>query len=181
LQFEVETGGRIRRVNVSRTGDTLAVSVDGRLHTVDAARVDASTLSLIVDSAVSPDSDEAAAGSGRRRVYDASVTSDPAAGRLTITVRATPVTVALNGRRRPGAERRGGQSGPVRVVAPMPGKIVRVLVRPGDTVGPRQPVVVVEAMKMENELRADRGGTVSEVHAQEGSSVDAGALLIVIQ
>ena len=45
----------------------------------------------------------------------------------------------------------------------------------------RQPVVVVEAMKMENELRADRDGTVAEIHAREGMSVDAGALLIVIQ
>jgi biotin carboxyl carrier protein len=45
----------------------------------------------------------------------------------------------------------------------------------------RQPVVVVEAMKMENELRAGRAGTVAEVHAREGQSVEAGALLVVIQ
>jgi biotin carboxyl carrier protein len=63
----------------------------------------------------------------------------------------------------------------------MPGKVVRVLVKPGDVVAARQAVVVVEAMKMENELRANREGTVSEVHAHEGISVDAGALLIVIQ
>ncbi|MBZ5555810.1 MAG: acetyl-CoA carboxylase biotin carboxyl carrier protein subunit [Acidobacteriia bacterium] len=63
----------------------------------------------------------------------------------------------------------------------MPGKVVRVLVAPGETVKARQPLVVVEAMKMENELRAGRDGTVSEIHAREGVSVDAGALLIVIQ
>jgi biotin carboxyl carrier protein len=63
----------------------------------------------------------------------------------------------------------------------MPGKVVRVLVATGDTVRARQPVVVVEAMKMENELRASRGGTVAEVHARQGMSVDAGALLVVIQ
>ena len=63
----------------------------------------------------------------------------------------------------------------------MPGKVVRVLVKPGDTVAARQPLVVVEAMKMENELRAGRDGTVAEVHVREGVSVDAGALLIVIQ
>jgi biotin carboxyl carrier protein len=56
-----------------------------------------------------------------------------------------------------------------------------VLVAPGDRVTARQPLVVVEAMKMENELRAGRDGTVSEIHAREGVSVDAGALLIVIQ
>ena len=60
-------------------------------------------------------------------------------------------------------------------------KVVRVLVKAGDLVTPRQPVVVVEAMKTENELRADRDGTVTDVHVREGLSVDAGALLLVIQ
>ena len=74
-----------------------------------------------------------------------------------------------------------GGSGRRDVTAPMPGKVVRVLVQPGDRVRARQPVVVVEAMKMENELRAGREGTVSEVHARDGSSVEAGTLLVVIQ
>jgi biotin carboxyl carrier protein len=63
----------------------------------------------------------------------------------------------------------------------MPGKVVRVLVAVGDAVEPRQPMIVVEAMKMENELRASRAGTVSEVHVREGVSVEAGAPLVVIQ
>ncbi len=62
----------------------------------------------------------------------------------------------------------------------MPGKIVRVLVKPGDRVRARQAVVVIEAMKMENELRAARDGTVAEVPAIEAMSVDAGTLLVVI-
>ena len=60
----------------------------------------------------------------------------------------------------------------------MPGKVVRVLVHPGDRVLARQPLVVVEAMKMENELRAARDGQVAKVHVEEGASVEAGALLI---
>ena len=67
------------------------------------------------------------------------------------------------------------------LASPMPGKVVRVLVKAGDQVAARQPLIVVEAMKMENELRAGRDGTVAEVRAREGQSVDAGALLIVIQ
>jgi biotin carboxyl carrier protein len=62
----------------------------------------------------------------------------------------------------------------------MPGKIVRVLGKSGDSVAPRQPVVVIEAMKMENELRAGRGGTIGEVFVQEGQSVEAGAPLAII-
>jgi biotin carboxyl carrier protein len=62
----------------------------------------------------------------------------------------------------------------------MPGKVVRVLVKVGTSVYPRQPLVVVEAMKMENELRAKRSGIVTELLVQEGQSVDAGALLLVV-
>ncbi len=95
----------------------------------------------------------------------------------------TPIAVALNGRRRWGRkdDGSGSGSGPQRLAAPMPGKVVRVLVKAGDAVVARQPVVVVEAMKMENELRAGRAGTVAEIHVREGMSVDAGALLLVIQ
>jgi pyruvate carboxylase subunit B len=62
----------------------------------------------------------------------------------------------------------------------MPGKVVRVLVAAGDAVRPRQGLGVVEAMKMENELRAAREGVVREVLVQEGQSVEAGAALIVV-
>ena len=72
-------------------------------------------------------------------------------------------------------------AGPQRIVAPMPGKIVRVGVRAGEAVRARQTLVVIEAMKMENELKAGRDGIVGELHAREGASVDAGALLVVIQ
>ena len=102
---------------------------------------------------------------------------------MTVHVGSTPVAVSLNGRRRWGRKDEGGgtSSGPQRLAAPMPGKVVRVLVSVGDAVFARQPVVVVEAMKMENELRASREGTVTEIHVREGMSVDAGALLLVIQ
>jgi biotin carboxyl carrier protein len=91
--------------------------------------------------------------------------------------------VTFNGRRRRGRsdDRDHAASGPQRLVAPMPGKIVRVAVTAGEAVRARQTVVVIEAMKMENELKAGRDGTVGELHAREGASVDAGALLVVIQ
>jgi biotin carboxyl carrier protein len=62
----------------------------------------------------------------------------------------------------------------------MPGKVVRVLVQAGQAVRARQPIVVIEAMKMENELRAGHDGTVTELQARDGQSVEAGALLAVI-
>jgi biotin carboxyl carrier protein len=96
-------------------------------------------------------------------------------------VGAVPIAVAVDGRRRRGQPEETAGTGPHRLSAPMAGKVVRLFVGPGDAVKARQPLVVVEAMKMENELRAGRDGTVTEVHVREGLSVDAGALLIVIQ
>jgi biotin carboxyl carrier protein len=178
VQYEVEIGGRRRQVVVTRAGDGFAVSVDGRTRHVDAARIDAHTLSLLLDS-VWPDHTPGTSRPG----HEVSIAADPVSGQLTVHVGSTPVAVTLNGRRRWGRkdESAGTGSGPQRLAAPMPGKVVRVLVNVGDSVHARQAVVVVEAMKMENELRASREGTVTEIHVREGMSVDAGALLLVIQ
>jgi biotin carboxyl carrier protein len=62
----------------------------------------------------------------------------------------------------------------------MPGKVIRVLVKAGDSVAARQPLVVIEAMKMENEIAAPRAGTVGEVAVGEGDPVEAGRLLVVV-
>jgi biotin carboxyl carrier protein len=64
--------------------------------------------------------------------------------------------------------------------APIAGKVVKVLVAVGDPVAPGSAVIVLEAMKMENELAAERGGTVSAVHKAAGQAVDTGELLIEI-
>jgi biotin carboxyl carrier protein len=167
MRFEIEVGGKTRVVTLTRTGATFAVSIDGNTRQVDAARIGAHAMSLLVDN-VSP--------------HDAVIVPGKTAGHMTVTVDGTAVPVIVNGRRS-GRKHDGatGESGPQQLTAPMPGKIIRVMVKPGDAVEARQPLVVVEAMKMENELRAGRGGTVAEVHAREGRSVDAGALLVTIQ
>ncbi|MEP7000576.1 MAG: biotin/lipoyl-containing protein [bacterium] len=72
-------------------------------------------------------------------------------------------------------------SGPAPLVAPMPGMIVRVAVQVGDNVQPGQGLIVMEAMKMENELRATSAGTVKAVHAKPGTAVDKGALLLELE
>ena len=66
------------------------------------------------------------------------------------------------------------------VKSPMPGKVIRVMVKEGDEVKEGQGVVVVEAMKMENELKAPKDGVVSEVLANEGQTVDSGTMLVAI-
>lgn len=72
-------------------------------------------------------------------------------------------------------------SGPAPLVAPMPGLIVRVNVQPGDTVGQGQGLIVMEAMKMENELRAQAAGTVKSVNVKPGTAVEKGTVLIEME
>ncbi len=76
--------------------------------------------------------------------------------------------------------RAAAASGPVTVKSPMPGRVVKVLVAPGARVASGQSVVVVEAMKMENELRAPRAGTVLDVRCAEGATVEAGQDLVTL-
>lgn len=80
------------------------------------------------------------------------------------------------GRRHGGAEAEGRQQ----IVAPMPGKVVRLLVKAGDSVEPGQGLLVVEAMKMQNEIRSPKNGTVERVLVSEGQAVNAGEVLCVV-
>jgi biotin carboxyl carrier protein len=173
VQYEVDIDGRLRQVQVHRAGDRFLVAVDGREWLVDASRVDGHMWSLLI---ARPGEIETAFAS-----HEVTFAADPATGQMRVGVGATPVPAALNNRRRWGKREDAAATGPQRVIAPMPGKIVRVLVAPGQAVEPRQGLVVVEAMKMENELKAARAGTVAEVAVREGQSVDAGALLLVVR
>jgi biotin carboxyl carrier protein len=175
VQYEVEVNGRLRRVFLQRTGSRFAVSVDGRTRNVDVAfpgapaagRNTARTLSLIVEPGTT---------------FDVGIVPDAAKGLLNVRVGAASYQVALNaGRSRRHRDDADHGSGPQRLVAPMPGKVVRVAVTPGESVRARQTIVVIEAMKMENELRAARDGTVDELQAREGALVEAGELLVVIR
>ncbi|HEV2368262.1 MAG TPA: biotin/lipoyl-containing protein, partial [Acidimicrobiales bacterium] len=75
----------------------------------------------------------------------------------------------------------GGSAASGDVAVPMQGTIVKVLVGTGDTVEVGQPVVVLEAMKMENNINAEKGGTVKEVRVEPGQAVGAGDVVVVIE
>ncbi|HEX6213744.1 MAG TPA: biotin/lipoyl-containing protein [Vicinamibacterales bacterium] len=177
--FEVAVGDRVRTVSVVRKGALLHVTLDGHTHVVDARRVSDTALSLLVQN-----------GKGDLPVQsiDAAFAPHATAGDFDVHLAGRAIAVQL----RPSTSmtRRGASTplrtgpagaGPQRVVSPMPGKIVRLLVKTGDQVKAKQGLVVVEAMKMENELRAARDGRVREVSVAEGQSVDAGAVLLVVE
>ena len=80
------------------------------------------------------------------------------------------------GRRHGGAEAEGRQQ----ITAPMPGKVVRLLVKAGDAVDAGQGLLVVEAMKMQNEIRSPKNGTVERILVTEGQAVNASEVLCVV-
>ena len=84
---------------------------------------------------------------------------------------------SLQGRRCAG----GGAAGPRAVKAPMPGRVVRVLVAVGDEVAEQQGVIVIEAMKMQNELKSPKAGKVVRVTVAVGDTVGAGDVLVVVE
>ena len=174
--YEVAIGDRVRTVGIVRKGGLLHVELDGRTHVVDARRIGDSVVSMLVqlDGAAVPS-----------RSVDASFATQPTAGDFDVHLDGRTIPVQIRPAGAFGRQKKEGHgaqaAGPQRVTAPMPGKVVRVLVKPGDAVTARQGLVVVEAMKMENELRAARDGRVRDVAVKEGQSVDAGTVLLTVE
>lgn len=175
MQYDVAINGQLRQVTVTRRDGRFAVSLGEREWMVDAAQVGGHTLSLLLEAGTTANG---AAVVSR----EVTIATDPLTGQFVFGVGTVPLSVNLNARRSWARrdDAAAGTSGPQRLVAPMPGKVVRLLGVPGDAVVHRQPIVVIEAMKMENELRASRDGTLTDVLVQEGQSVEAGTLLAII-
>jgi biotin carboxyl carrier protein len=113
------------------------------------------------------------------RSYDARV--EETVGPLVVVIDGYRFEVEVRDPRRRARHSGGhGGEGVQPVAAPMPGKVVRVLVAAGDTVAAGQGLLVVEAMKMQNELKASRAGTVLSIAAREGATVAAGEVLATI-
>src|SRR3954462_7802962 len=176
MTFEVEVNGRMRSVSVERAGgpDRFRVTVDGESTVVDAQRSGEFGLSLLF-------------AEQSHRALRVSLAPGSAPGELLAYLSGRTVPIVVNGRRTgraaaaTGAGAQGEAQGEQKVIAPMPGRVVRVLVELGDAVEARQPVVVVEAMKMENELRSPKAGRVKDVAVSAGASVEAGRVLVIVE
>ena len=160
----LEIGGRQRRVELpaGANGDgALECLVDGTVFNVDARRLQDGVMSLMI------------AGRQYRCVLDG--------GGVVIGGRRFDFQVqdprSLQGRRGAGA----GVEGARPVKAPMPGRVVRVLVAVGDEVAEGHAVVVIEAMKMQNELKSPKSGRVVRMAAVPGSTVGSGDVLVVVE
>jgi biotin carboxyl carrier protein len=203
MRFEVEMAGRTRSVTIDRAGSRrYRVVLDGETHDIEAHRT--SEFGLLLTSGTFPQkvpgwtadksprdgslattSAEGAAAKPAgnvRATHEVFVAPSGRGSEVLVTLDARVAAITVNGRRTGHAAAGAPQApGEQRVTAPMPGRVVRVLVAPGDHVTARQGVVVVEAMKLENELRAPRAGRVREIGVAAGMSVEAGRVLVIIE
>jgi biotin carboxyl carrier protein len=146
-----------------RPNGELVVSLDGHVYENDVIVLDDDALSVRIDG----------------RVLDLTVEGSPPDVGVIASGHRAYVKVESDRLRAARAARRGGAGGGEKAVsAPMPGRVVKVLVAVGDEVKAGQGVVVIEAMKMENELKAKGPGKVAEIHVKPGEAIESGARLI---
>ncbi len=162
MLYHVTVGSRTFEVELSPSG----IRVDGRPVEVSLEHVyDTPVRSLLVD----------------REAYRLVVRRD-GPGRWNLRLRGCELVADVVDERakaiRDMAGARATPPGPRPIVAPMPGIVVKVEVSEGERVQGGQAIVIVEAMKMENELRADGAGTVTRIHVREGDAVEKGRLLV---
>ena len=169
MKLVVRVQGRAFQVEVERRADAWVVVVDGKHFPVDVSHLgDPSLLTMLV---------------GGRSVLAHTRVADPRRGFYDVSIGGhyrrlevlDPLAAATQ------EARRGAASGRFALEAPMPGLVVAVRVQPGDSVQPGTPLIVMEAMKMQNELASEVAGLVREVHATVGQAVESGTELVVIE
>lgn len=164
MNYELKVGRRNRTVKLTPTSARLEFSLDGQGVAADVVEVEANVFSVLLGG----------------EAFEIRI--HPAGQGLRVHVDGREYAVALNDPRqwRRGAGGASSAEGRQSLLAPMPGKVVRVLVEPGAAVKAGQGLLVVEAMKMQNEIKSPKEGTVERISAKEGQAVNAGEVLAVI-
>jgi biotin carboxyl carrier protein len=167
MKLRAEVGGEELMLEVRREGARVFAEVGGRRYELEAREVGGGEYLLLNEG----------------RVYECRVAARAQPGAFEVQAGAALYEVTLADPKRlrgaGGAEAQAG--GRAQLSAQMPGRVVRVLVEPGQQVEPGQSVVVVEAMKMQNEMKSPKAGTVAEVRVEAGATVNAGDVLVVIE
>lgn len=146
----------------------ITAEVDGRRYVIDAREPEANVFNFLTEN---------------QSVHEFRVAATDERGAFDVSDGDAVHRVRLIDPKRLRAAASGGAGAGGRgiIAAQMPGKVVRVMVEAGAQVEANQPLVVVEAMKMQNELKAPRAGTIVEVKAAAGATVNAGEVLLIIE
>ena len=164
MLYEVTIDGKNYRLDLNRADGRWSCRLDGRDLEVDAILVRPDVLSLRIGN----------------MAYE--VKSERVANDLQLWVGSTCFAAEVRDPRSlRGRSRAADDHGPKKITASMPGKVVRLLVREGDSVDPGSGVAVVEAMKMQNEIKSPKKGTIQKVLVSEGTTLNAGDVLAIVE
>ncbi len=169
MLYQVTVGERIMRVELRRAGDQFFARVDdGAEQPLELRQVHGALRTLVL---------------GERRLELLAAIQPEDAVRLTIVGLEYQAEVLDDAHARLASVTGARTSGHARreLKAPMPGLLVKVLCAVGDTIDAGQPLAVLQAMKMENELSLPRGGTVTSIGAEPGQTVEQGQVLVVVE
>ena len=165
MTYEVTIEAKTYRVELVRHSSGWSCKLDGHDFPFDVTSLQNGLLSVLV---------EGKSYEVRQEVAGSETSVVVGHERFKTTVR-DPRSLRARGREDDSAQ------GPKRIVAPMPGKVVRVVAPPGTEVEAGQPVLVIEAMKMQNELKAPKKGRVKRITVSEGAAVEAGQTLAEVE
>jgi biotin carboxyl carrier protein len=164
MLYDVTIDGKNYRLDLNHADGRWSCRLDGRDLEVDAILARPDVLSLRIGNLA----------------YE--VKSERVANDLHLWVGSTRFAVEVRDPRSlRGRTRAGDDRGPRKITAPMPGKVVRLLVHGGDKVEPGAGVAVVEAMKMQNEIKSPKRGTIQKILVDEGATVNAGDILAIVE
>lgn len=165
MNFEVAVENKVLKLELTRTEAGWQCTVDGEPVRVDAVLTRPNVISIIIDGVA----------------YEVKREID--ANDQYVWVRSARFKTELRDPRSLRSRRAAAATGegPQKLIAPMPGKVVRLIAREGEPIEAGKGVLVVEAMKMQNELKATKTGTVQKITVAEGANVNAGDVLAIIE
>jgi biotin carboxyl carrier protein len=164
MLYDITIDGKKYRLDLKRADGRWSCRLDGRELEIDPILTRPDVLSLRIGDLA----------------YE--VKSERVANELHLWVGSTCFTAEVRDPRSlRGRTRAGDDHGPRKITAPMPGKVVRLLVHEGDEVEPGSGVAVVEAMKMQNEIKSPKKGSIQKILVSEGAAVNAGDVLAIVE
>ncbi len=164
MKLELRVGDRARNIEIERHGEQFHFRIDGRAVAADVVQVQPEVYSVVIDG----------------EAFEARIECGQSGLRVQIDGREFPIAIDDPRQWRRDRNQIAAVEGHQQIISSMPGKVVRVMVRTGDAVEAGQGVLVVEAMKMQNEIKSPKAGKIERIAVQEGQTVNAGEVLAVI-
>jgi biotin carboxyl carrier protein len=164
MKYEAELDGRQINIELEQRDGRVTAKVGERRYDLEVVHPEDSAYLIFIGN----------------KVYEARAWAD-SPGSLRIKLRNRVFNAKIKDRKRMLATADHGTEGKQQLIAPMPGKVVRVLLKAGDEVRAGQGIVVVEAMKMQNEIKSPKDGRVAEIRVAEGATVNANQVLAIVE